>query len=206
MLQLKGINIQRLTSVLVLVAFLFVNGIAQESKKKVLTTDDLSAPKPKKETVEKIPAEVFEVGGVEWNMTGSEVFLKFQSVATRLPKREIFQTFYAEQVIRDRKILNKNIKITFQMGKYDDLLRQVLIKFEEEDLTTSKKTFFQNVERLLVKKYGAIAGTEEQILDSSDGSASYMRRWILDTTTVELSYTFINRISNDVTIRFFPNK
>lgn len=136
-----------------------------------------------------------------WGMTADELLQTFGARIKKLPKRDIYQGTYAEYVIPDYSVESDPYTVIFQMDNRTNRLAQVLIRSEEYSKDSPYLAAFDRLEALLSQKYGSVRYRK----DDDDGRfVKRERQWVFPTTTIELSYTFMQGISNDLTVRYYP--
>jgi hypothetical protein len=137
-----------------------------------------------------------------WGMTEDDLVRTFGSSLQRLPKRELFQGAYVDQVIPNFILNGEVFTVRFQMDPRTKRLIQILIRLDQMDSSSSRSDAFFSVEELLQQKYGAPTYKK----DETEHLISLDRRWVYPTTTIELHYSFIRSISaSTLTISYFPS-
>jgi hypothetical protein len=139
-----------------------------------------------------------------WGMTEKQLQETFKSELTKLPKREIFAQAYTDYAIPDYEIEGRKYTVYFQMDKETNKLSQVLVRYNEMKSRFSQDIYFNGLESLLTRKYGT-AGYKKD--DKKSGHISLERQWVFPTTTIDLSYSWMDLIDFSLlTIRYFPTK
>lgn len=136
-----------------------------------------------------------------WGMTADELLRTFSPQIKKLPKRDIYRGTYAEYIIPDYRVESDPYTVIFQMDNRTNRLAQVLIRSGEYSKDSPYLRAFDRLEALLSQKYGSVRYRK----DNDD--RQFMKRerqWVFPTTTIELSYTFMQGISSDLTIRYYP--
>lgn len=135
-----------------------------------------------------------------WGMTADEMVATFGSQLQKLPKRDLYSGMYAEYVIPNYKVDDDRYTVIFQMDNRTLRLAQVLIQSDEYSKDRPNLRPFNALEALLSQKYGPMRYHK----DENEGFESHERLWAFKTTTIELSYLFMNGISSQLTIRYYP--
>lgn len=136
-----------------------------------------------------------------WGMTTDELAQTFGSQLQKLPKRDIYRGSYAEYVISNYKVDNDLYTVIFQMDNRTNRLTQVLVRSEEYSKEFPYLSAFDRLEALLTQKYGPVRYQK----DGNEGRfVRRERQWVFPTTTIDLSYSFMQGISNGLTIRYYP--
>lgn len=136
-----------------------------------------------------------------WGMTADELLQTFGPQIKKLPKRDIYRGTYAEYVIPDYRVESDLYTVIFQMDNRTNRLAQVLIRSGEYSKDSPYLGAFDRIEALLTQKYGPVRYRKD---DDDRRFVKRERQWVFPTTTIGLSYTFMQGISNGVTIRYYP--
>lgn len=136
-----------------------------------------------------------------WGMTADELLQTFGPQVRKLPKRDIYRGTYAEYVIPDYSVENDPYTVIFQMDNRTNRLAQVVIRSGEYSKDSPYMGAFDRLEALLTQKYGPVRYRKD---DDDRRFMKHERQWVFPTTTIELSYTFMQGISSDLTIRYYP--
>lgn len=135
-----------------------------------------------------------------WGMTANELVQTFGDSLEKLPKPYIYSKLYAEYIIPNYNVGKDPYTVIFQMDNRTHRLAQVLILSEEFPKDSPYLSQFDRLEALLSQKYGTVRYKR----DKDESLINHERQWVFPTTTIELSYTFIKGVSNEVSIRYYP--
>ncbi|HEX7318566.1 MAG TPA: hypothetical protein VF297_31955 [Pyrinomonadaceae bacterium] len=136
-----------------------------------------------------------------WGMTADELLQTFGSQLQKLPKRDLYRGTYAEYVIPNYRVDNDPYTVIFQMDNRTNRLAQVIVRSEEYPKESPHPSAFDRLEALLSQKYGSVRYRKD---DDEGRFVRRERQWVFPTTTIDLSYSFMQGISNGVTIRYYP--
>ncbi len=134
-------------------------------------------------------------------MSAEELLQTFGPQIKKLPKRDIYRGTYAEYVIPDYRVESDPYTVIFQMDNRSNRLVQVIIRSGEYSKDSPYLGAFDRLEALLSQKYGPARYRKD---DDNRRFVKRERQWVFPTTTIELYYTFMQGISSDLTIRYYP--
>jgi hypothetical protein len=135
-----------------------------------------------------------------WRMTAEEIVQVFGESLQKLPKRELYTGLYADYAIKNYRVGTDTLTVAFQMNNRTHRLAQVLVSSREFPTDWVYLSGFESLEALLSQKYGTV----RYKVDKNESLVTRERRWVFPTTTIELSYLFIQGVSNSVSIRYYP--
>lgn len=141
-----------------------------------------------------------------WGMNEAEIVGKFGEQLTKLPQSEKFAAAYVDYIISPYKISSGIYTVRFQMNNVTKKLDQVLIRLDQMDSLIPNEMYFNQLDSLLTEKYGSPKWKNDQ--RKSGGDLKLERKWVFTTTTIELTYSWMNigKGFNLLTIRYFPTK
>lgn len=142
-----------------------------------------------------------------WGMTEKELLETVKTGIKKLEKRATYDDgLYVDYTIPDYEIEGRKYEVSFQFDGKTNKLARVLIKdYSLQKVTIPQDGAFNALETLLTRKYGA-AGYKKD--DKGRDDMSLKRQWVLPTTTLELSYSWLGgelKFSL-LTITYFPTK
>lgn len=137
--------------------------------------------------------DVFGWRSTRWGMTKSEILNAVGSNNVTETARRDFESLYSELEIKSVKIGEFYFRVFFQMAAKTQRLRQVLIQYEDLNLS-DPHTAFRTAEKILSEKFGkpARVGTSDEWV------------WQFPTTEIFLNKFYMPEIASEVHIRFRP--
>lgn len=140
-----------------------------------------------------------------WRMSTIELTETFPELK-KLPKREVFQSNYAEYYLSEYQVGSDVYQVFFLMDGITNRLVEVLFKSKEYPPDRPFTITFETLESLLTQKYGSPRYKNDDTKPGRLASAYKKRQWVFPTTTIELDYAFLQDIKSSVTIRYFPTE
>lgn len=151
-----------------------------------------------------VPAQSTDVMGwqdARWNMNESEILAKFGGQLVKLQEPEKFKDAYVNYVISPYSIGTGKYTVRFQMNNESMKLDQVLIRLDQMDSKIPNELYFNQLDSLLTEKYKDPTWKN----DRRGSTIKLERKWVFPTTTISLSYLWMDVI-NLLTITYSPTK
>ena len=128
-----------------------------------------------------------------WGMTGDEIVRAVGADVVKRSERQRYHGAYSVLCIPNVSIGSHSFKVMFQMDEASERLSQVLVSYEDLELSDPRGVF--EVARCVL--------TERFDKPERVGTAEIWQ-WTFETTYIELSMTYLPGVLSGVCIRFFP--